>query len=316
MLDLDTDDLRVVIQQLDQAIYNHDQWFKRLARTLLCRTHCDEYDISVDAHRHCLFGQWYYRYSSPRLQEVPGFVAIGVEHQRMHEQAAQLLKKAAPGTAISSAEYDTFENTRDRMQLQVETLRREFTEMMYHRDPLTGVGSRLVLLSALREYHELAKRGIQICSIVMMDVDHFKEINDLYGHLVGDKVLSATATYLMNHSRPYDKVFRYGGEEFMICTPGLSQEEAVDLAERFRQGIAEHTVAHDGHEIRITASFGIASLDPAISVEQCLDYADKALYYAKSDGRNCSRAWADEKFAVLSLPEGIEIRAGIDSAQL
>jgi diguanylate cyclase (GGDEF)-like protein len=94
----------------------------------------------------------------------------------------------------------------------------------------------------------------------------------------------------MNHLRPYDKVFRYGGEEFVICMPGLSREQAFGLAERLRQGIAENAVVHDGHEIRITVSFGIAALDADTSVEECLEQADRALYQAKSAGRNCSRA--------------------------
>jgi diguanylate cyclase (GGDEF)-like protein len=293
MLDLTTDDLRVIIHELDQAIYNHEQWSKRLARTMLCRTPCDEHDISEDAHQQCLFGQWYYRYASPGLQKIPGFVAMGVEHQRMHEQAAQLLRDAATGV-VSPADFDSFENVRDRMILQVQTLRREFIELMYHRDPLTGAGSRLMLLTSLREFHEMVKRGIQVCSIAMVDMDHFKAINDRYGHLVGDKVLSAAAGYLINCTRSYDKVFRYGGEEFVICTPGLSQEEALILAERLRQGIAEKPVAHDGHEIHVTASFGITTLDPGISVEESLERADKALYAAKSAGRNCSSAWTGE----------------------
>ena len=299
MLELNTEELRVIIHELDQAIYNHEQWSKRLARTLLCHTPCDEHDVSVDAHRHCLFGQWYYRHASPGLQTIPGFVAMGIEHQRMHEQAAQLLRDAATGV-VTPADFDSFENVRDRMILQVQTLRREFTELMYHRDPLTGAGSRLMLLTSLREFHEMVKRGIQVCSIAMVDMDHFKAINDRFGHLVGDKVLSAAAGYLMSHTRPYDKVFRYGGEEFVICTPGLSQEEAVILAERLRQGIAENAVSHDGNEIHVTASFGIATLDPAVSVEECLERADKALYAAKSAGRNCSSAWVGE--TVVSPP--------------
>ena len=107
MLELDTEELRVIIHELDQAIYNHEQWSKRLARTLLCHTPCDEHDVSADAHRNCLFGQWYYRRTAPGLQSIPGFVAIGIEHQRMHEQAAQLLRDAATGV-VSPADFDSF----------------------------------------------------------------------------------------------------------------------------------------------------------------------------------------------------------------
>jgi diguanylate cyclase len=303
MLDLAIDEMRVITHQLDQAIYNHEQWSKRLVRTLICHTLADEHDVAVDAHRHCLFGQWYFNHAPPVLLKQPGFVALGIEHQRMHEQAAQLLRNSATGVAISPHAYDAFENVLDRLRLQVHTLLREFTEMMYNRDPLTETSSRLGLLTALREYHELAKRGIQICSIAMMDLDHFKAINDQFGHPAGDKVLFASAAHLMKHSRAYDKVFRYGGEEFVICMPGLSQEQAVGLVERLRLGIAANAIAHDGQEIRVTASFGIATLDPGIPVEDCLERADKALYAAKAAGRNCSCAWAGETVASPPLAE-------------
>jgi diguanylate cyclase (GGDEF)-like protein len=292
MLNVPTEEMRAIVDQLDQSIYNHEQWSKRLARTLVCGIPPDEHDLATDAHKQCLFGQWFNNRASPRLQSLPGFVSMGIEHQRMHEQAANLLRDAAAGIAISPALYDPFENAIDRMRLQVHTLRREFAGMMHNRDPLTGVSSRLGLLTALREYHELVKRGTQRCTIAMVDLDHFKAVNDQYGHPAGDKVLSAAAGYLMSHSRPYDKVFRYGGEEFVLCMPGLSPEEALSLAERLREGIAENTVIHDGREIRVTASFGITMLDAGISVEDCLERADKAMYAAKSAGRNRARAWA------------------------
>lgn len=294
MLDIPAEELRVVADQLRQAIYNHEQWSKRLARTLICKTLSDEHDLLMDADRRCLFGQWYYNHAAPMLRQHPGFIAIGIEHGRMHEHAAKLLRDAAANVAISPADYDTFQNLLDRMRLQVQTLQHEFMEMSYNRDPLTGANSRLGLLTSLREYHELAKRGTQTCSIAMMDMDHFKAINDKYGHLVGDKVLAASAGYLMNDSRTYDKIFRFGGEEFVICMPGLSHEQALIAAERFRTSIAENPVVDSGYEIRFTASFGVAALDPTVSVEDCLERADKALYAAKSAGRNCSRAWADE----------------------
>jgi diguanylate cyclase (GGDEF)-like protein len=312
MFDVATEEMRAIVNQLDQAVYNHEQWSKKLTRTLICNIPPDENDLAEDAHRHCLFGQWYYKRASPRLQKLPGFVAIALEHQRMHEQAASLLQAANSGAPITPAAYDTFENILDRLRLQVHTLRHEFADMMYNRDPLTGVNSRLGLLTALREYHELVKRTAQSCIVVMVDMDNFKTINDRYGHLAGDKVLSTSAGYLMLHSRTYDKVFRYGGEEFVICMPGLSQESALGFAERMRQGLAESPVTQDGQEIRVTASFGIATLDAGISVEECLDRADKALYAAKSAGRNCTRAWVGE--SVAAPPRAEQPEPGGDSS--
>ena len=292
MLDMPIEEMRAIVDQLDQSIHNHEQWSKRLTRTLVCGTPPDEQDLAADAHRHCLFGQWYNNRAPLRLQNLSEFASIGAAHQRMHEQAATLLRDAVARVAISPAHYDAFEIAVDRLRAQVHALRHEFAEMLHNRDPLTGVNSRFGLLNELGEYRELVARGTQRCTIAMMDLDHFKTVNDQYGHPAGDKVLSAAAGYLTGHLRPYDKVFRYGGEEFVICMPGLSQEEALGLADRLRRGIAENTVIHDGREIRVTPSFGIAALDAGVSVEDCLERADKALYAAKSAGRNCARAWA------------------------
>lgn len=127
----------------------------------------------------------------------------------------------------------------------------------------------------------------------MLDIDQFKAVNDRFGHPVGDKVLAASADYFMNHVRSYDKVFRYGGEEFMICMPGLSVPTAFSVVERLRQGIAECSVPHENQVVRITVSFGIVGLDSAIAVEESVERADVALYSAKAAGRNCSRTWDD-----------------------
>jgi diguanylate cyclase (GGDEF)-like protein len=143
----------------------------------------------------------------------------------------------------------------------------------------------------LREQRELAIRGIQTCSIAMMDIDRFKLINDSYGHPAGDKVLAAVAGHVMRNMRPYDKLFRYGGEEFVICLPGMGADAAFDAVERLRKGIESSSIAYDGKEISVTSSFGIVVLEPESTVEQSVDRADKALLAAKSAGRNCARLW-------------------------
>jgi len=165
-------------------------------------------------------------------------------------------------------------------------------EQLYNRDPLTGTNTRIGLLSELREQHELVKRGVQPCSLIMMDLDHFKAVNDRHGHPAGDQVLVETAEFLMKHMRAYDKVFRYGGEEFLICLPSREAAVGLGVVERLREALAQKRFAlADGTALHITASFGLALLNPELPVEATLDRADKALYAAKDAGRNCARVW-------------------------
>jgi diguanylate cyclase len=292
MVAFSTEELQTVLLQLDQAIYNHEQWSKGLDRTLICKSHCDQRDVSPDAHRQCQFGQWYYTYASARLQQLPAFVAIEAEHERMHQLAARLLMAVAAGKAISPYEYDNFSQTLERLRLQLHTLKRELGEQLYNRDPLTGANTRIGLLTELREQHELVKRRVQPCGLVMMDLDHFKAVNDGHGHPAGDQVLVETAAFLMAHLRTYDKVFRYGGEEFLICLPSMGVAVSMGVVERLREDLAQKEFSlADGTALQITASFGVAELDANLPVEATLDRADKALYAAKEAGRNCSRVW-------------------------
>jgi diguanylate cyclase (GGDEF)-like protein len=186
-----------------------------------------------------------------------------------------------------------FSNTLERLRLEIFSLRRELEDSLYNIDSLTGAQSRIGMLTKLREQQELSKRGVQSCAIAMMDVDHFKVINDTFGHTVGDTVLAAVARVVLDRVRPYDKFFRYGGEEFLLCMPNTEIHIGHGVVERLRERLADGAIAQDGEhrDVHITVSFGLTGLDPDASVEASVERADKALYAAKTAGRNCTRVW-------------------------
>lgn len=291
MFNASPEELQAALQQLEQAIYNHDQWYKELNRALICRLPHDRRDVADDAHRQCRFGQWYYNLAPPKLHDNAAFAAMELEHERMHRLAARLLDTSETKKVNLPHDYDEFSNALDRLRLQIYTFKREIEDALYNRDPLTGVESRIGMLTKLREQLELVKRRIQHCCIGIMDLDDFKAVNDTHGHVAGDRVLVAHARYVMEHVRTYDKVFRYGGEEFLICLPGTDLKAGYALMERLREGLATTAVDHGGKAILVTASFGVILLDPDASVEESIGRADRAMYAAKAAGRNCSRIW-------------------------
>ena len=124
--------------------------------------------------------------------------------------------------------------------------------------------------------------------MLLIDLDHFKKVNDTYGHLVGDDVLKKFAKCVSNNIRPMDRLARYGGEEFAIILPETSHEHAMGSAERLRSFIEGNTcTAENGAEIDITASFGVACYpDDASDLKDLVLLSDKRLYYAKRAGRN------------------------------
>jgi diguanylate cyclase (GGDEF)-like protein len=154
-------------------------------------------------------------------------------------------------------------------------------------DGLTGVLTRRrVLEIAEREFAE-ARRAGHPFSLVMMDLDEFKRINDSHGHPAGDAVLRASAVAARHASRGQDVVGRYGGEELLICLPGAPEQGARDFAERLRRSLERLEVPADGRLLRVTGSFGVATLSPADeSLNALLGRADQALYAAKRGGRN------------------------------
>jgi len=292
MLKIDRDQLQTALKHLEQAIYNHAQWHKELIRTMICGLPCDQRDVADDAHRRCRFGQWYHTDVPGEFRDQQSFLAIGVEHKHMHMLAAQLLRVSATGSPINPGDYDRFANTLERLRLEIDTLVHEIQEALYDHDPLTGAGNRVSMLTRLRELQEMVNRNVQECCIAIMDLDFFKAINDTYGHPVGDQVLCASAQYVMEHLRPYDKVFRYGGEEFLISMPNTNLPLGTAVLDRVRDGLGLTVLAHQGsNPVSVTACFGITLLEPDITVEQSIQRADTAMYAAKGAGRNCVRAW-------------------------
>jgi diguanylate cyclase (GGDEF)-like protein len=179
------------------------------------------------------------------------------------------------------------------MHLELDSLRHEIEGALRDRDALTGAYGRVEMLPELRAWHELARRDAQPCCVVFMDVDHLKEINDSYGHPMGDRVLAGVVQYLIERLRPCDKVFRYGGDEFLVSLPEADLAAGQAIIRNIKDGLARTGVltGPDGAAIQATASFGLALLEPDITVEECIDRADQALLLAKAAGRNHAISW-------------------------
>ncbi|WP_317929298.1 GGDEF domain-containing protein [Halioxenophilus sp. WMMB6] len=153
-------------------------------------------------------------------------------------------------------------------------------------DALTGVGNRFAFSRSFEREYLLAQRHNYHLSLLVMDVDHFKRINDHYGHLVGDKVLKEVAQTLQTAMRQTDMIFRYGGEEFTAILTETDTEGARVIAERIRERIGNLVIQHDDQSIHVTISIGIGSLRDSNNDRELFEQADNNLYMAKRSGRN------------------------------
>jgi two-component system, cell cycle response regulator len=174
------------------------------------------------------------------------------------------------------------------LTLQDEQLKvREKLHLQANHDGLTGTWNRTAILGLLHREFELAARAENTIGLIMLDLDHFKIVNDTYGHLAGDDVLVEAARRMQQAVRSYDLLGRYGGEEFLVVSPDCDINQIQICAERIRLAMAEKPVLADGSRIAITVSAGAAILSPRLNTErEAIAAADSALYRAKSAGRN------------------------------
>ena len=153
-----------------------------------------------------------------------------------------------------------------------------------HTDPLTQLFNRIQLDKELARNYELFLRYGTTCGVIIIDIDHFKEINDTFGHQVGDEVLKQFAQLLHVSLRATDIAGRWGGEEFLIICPNTDMKDLLSVAENLRKKIAQHDFAH--RITSVTASFGINTFENGKDLNNIIKKADDALYDAKDSGRN------------------------------
>jgi diguanylate cyclase (GGDEF)-like protein len=199
--------------------------------------------------------------------------------------------------------YHQMEQEIHRRTVELEQALREAEELKrrYHQlsivDELTGLHNRRFFLSEAGSALALAARHRHSFSLLMIDLDHFKNINDVFGHAMGDRVLQIASALFKAQIRDGDILARYGGEEFVLALANTDEQGALQMAERILESLRTLQLNAGEHPLHITASIGIATLDPDRAhrqdrLEQMLRQADQALYYGKSSGRNQSQSYA------------------------
>ncbi len=175
------------------------------------------------------------------------------------------------------------------IQLQEDLLNAlEKSEFQASHDALTGLWNRSAILGILQRELARGRREMNPVAVIMADIDHFKKINDTYGHLTGDEVLRQTTVRLTKSLRPYDAVGRYGGEEFLLVLPSCSTQEALNVAERLRGSFQENPINNVEGSFNVSLSFGVVMISGKFSpdTDAIIGLADEALYKAKNLGRN------------------------------
>jgi len=274
------------VRSLNQSTDAHFRWLVKILRFIDSRN-VDLPEISSDeAHLHCEFGHWLNTRLLEEREDTNFLLDINKKHIHVHQACRNL---------ISAIEQHR--QTNDVFNLFEESLL-AFTEALTHYkvhllqlrtsyDALTGLPLRRILDESFASMNkELGADGLYL---LLLDIDHFKKVNDNYGHLNGDIVLRSLALNISNNIRRSESMYRYGGEEFIVVLHASNDQDAVAIAERLRRDIARLETIAGEHLIRVTFTGGLTRIHEGESLREVLERADIALYTGKKSGRNCSQ---------------------------
>ncbi len=229
-------------------------------------------------------------YARKELRDIPVIMITGHEDQEEKVRGLDLGASDYVTKPFDPAELVA----RVKVQLKIKLLQDNLRELA-NTDPLTRLCNRRCMFDMLSRERDRSLRTGKTMSLAMIDIDHFKSINDTYGHTLGDRVLVEFSRQLELGLRPYDQAARFGGEEFAMILPETSLEQAAQIAERIRKEISEFSFRDELRELRLTISIGVAPF-PAAGINTLDDLvreADNALYRAKDNGRNRVELWQD-----------------------
>jgi diguanylate cyclase (GGDEF)-like protein/PAS domain S-box-containing protein len=248
-------------------------------------------DIAADPDREFVAHQIQRRLSGEADYLEYVFRGMRKDRSEIHVECHSSVMDVAGQPVLTSLIVDVTERIRALRKL--EELQEQLREQAIH-DPLTGLYNRLPLNEFLDRELSLASRKGYPVTVILADLDHFKVINDTYGHPAGDEVLRQFAERIKKHFRASDICCRYGGEEFLLVLPKSTNKEALKRASEIREIVARNAFVLSGSVINVTASFGVASYPQHGHTRDVLvTAADKALYKAKNDGRNRVEAFTE-----------------------
>jgi diguanylate cyclase (GGDEF)-like protein len=211
--------------------------------------------------------------------------------EKQQVELSQVALRKAYDDLEQRVESRTMELVQANEKLLQEIVERKHVEQMLEEtsriDYLTGILNRRAMTKRLEQMVSQTERWGHGFCIILLDIDHFKIINDNYGHDMGDEILKHAVVQLRKRIREADELARWGGEEFLIMSHETQLSEAVNLAQRLCKGLADTEIVMNEHRLSITASFGVALYRPGEMLDTCLKRTDHALYSAKDQGRNC-----------------------------
>ncbi len=278
----------IFISELDAAMQAHLEWTRRVLRCAVLRISPGNDVLSQEAHSQCRFGKWIsLNHSVFDALDPHRTVAMEISHKAMHDAIRNICSKVLSGEPGDESDLGAFETSQTLLVSHLAEFKTLLVQSDSQLDPLTGLPLRHRLEQNFEQMARHASRHFTVPSVMIIDLDKFKEINDRYGHATGDLVLKGVATCIKRALRGEDQVYRYGGEEFVVLSEITSPDGAGIAVQRILDAIRSIDLCSlEGVEIHPTATIGVALMQKGESFKHLLHRADIALYEGKDAGRN------------------------------
>lgn len=276
------------VERLDAAAQAHMAWSHRLLRCAILKSAPGDDALAEDAHLRCAFGKWFQQcrehfdgiepLATQRLEE---------HHRQMHNAARSICRDILSDSPGNASIIEDFERTQAAVIADLAILKTQLLARSARLDSLTGLPLRYGLDEEFKRCRAQTLRRSALTILMLLDVDHFKCVNDVHGHAAGDLALQHVANMLRSHCRTDESLFRYGGEEFIALLQVSDRDLGFGAADRLLQVLRDNPLRlPDGHMLSLTVSAGMAEVGPEESLTQAVTRADRALYAAKLAGRD------------------------------
>ena len=281
-------EIELLVDQLDTAVAAHLDWTRRVLRCAVLRVSPGDDVLSPHGHTLCSFGAWFSenkaQFADRNFQAVDRIESV---HQTMHDAIRAICSDVLANKPGQSDCLDTFEQTQAELIERLADFKTQLLARSVRQDPLTDLPLRHSLADDFTQALKTCDRNKMQFYVVMIDADHFKAVNDNYGHPIGDLALRYLADTLKTMVRSNEHLYRYGGEEFLLLMQADSRESMKIPAQRLLEAVRNMRVPiPDGEPLALTVTLGLARVKRGETIEEVVERADNALYAGKDAGRD------------------------------
>lgn len=278
-------DLDYSLSELNIAMKEHYDWAGKFLRLSLLDGEVDSDILDPMSHQRCRFSRWLSLRLNGSALDKEMVMAINTNHILMHDVARELMQSIIQKNVTDSL-LEKYQHAQHEFIHSLDRYKEHLFSYRNLHDALTGLPLRHLLYQEFPFFREQCQCTCRNLYLLIMDIDHFKTINDTWGHNAGDDVLRSVALTLKDATRRTERIYRFGGEEFIILLDARNDEDAQKAAMRIREHLQQHQITVGDEQISVTATGGLTNVSHTDSLHEAISRADKAMYCGKNSGRN------------------------------